>query len=215
MTSHGSRQAISPLRRRMIEDMTVRNFVEKTRKDYIRHVKTLAAFLGRSPDTAEPEDLRRFQLHQRQTGVQPPTMNAAVSALRFFFTVTLDRPDVVRHLTGVRQPRKLPVVLTPDEVARLLDCAPGPGLKYQAAFSVAYGAGLRAAEVVALKVSDIDSARGILRVEQSLPRRRPGAKAARIATQCCRPSCSRSSETGGGRPSPGAGCFPDGTRQTL
>ena len=166
MTSHGSRDAISPLRRRMIEDMTVRNFVEKTHKDYIRHVKSLAAFLGRSPDTAEPEDLRRFQLHQRQNGVQPPTMNASVAAPRFFFRVTLDQPDVVRHLTSVHQPRKLPVVLTPDEVARLLDCAPGPGLKYQAAFSAAYGAGLRAAEVVALKVSDIDSARGVLRVEQ-------------------------------------------------
>ena len=171
MTSHGSRQAISPLRRRMIEDMTVRNFVEKTRKDYIRHVKSFAAFLGRSPDTAKPEDLRRFQLHQRQTGVQPPTMNASVAALRFFFRVTVDRPDVVRHLTGVHQPRKLPVVLSQDEVARLLDCAPGPGLKYQAALSVAYGAGLRAAEVVALKVSDIDSARKVLRVEQGKGRK--------------------------------------------
>lgn len=171
MTSHGSREAVSPLRRRMLEDMTVRNFVEKTRKDYIRHVKTFAAFLGRSPDTAEPEDLRRFQLHQRETGVHPPTMNASVAALRFFFKVTLDRPDIARHLTGVRQPRKLPAVLSPDEVARLLDCAPGPGLKYQAALSVAYGAGLRAAEVVALKISDIDSARGILRVEQGKGRK--------------------------------------------
>ena len=171
MTSHGSREAISPLRRRMLEDMTVRNFVEKTRKDYIRHVKSFALFLGRSPDMARPEDLRRFQLHQRETGVQAPSMNASVAALRFFFTVTLDRPDMARHLTIVRQPRKLPVVLSPEEVARLLDCAPGPGLKYKAALSVAYGAGLRASEVVTLKVSDIDSTREILRVEQGKGRK--------------------------------------------
>lgn len=171
MTSHGSRKAVSPLRRRMIEDMTVRNFVEKTRNDYIRHVKSLTAFLGRSPDTAGSEDLRRFQLHQRQTGVRAPTMNAAVAALRFFFTVTLDRPEMGRHLTFVREPRKLPVVLSPEEVARLLECAPGPGLKYKAALSVAYGAGLRASEVVALKVTDIDSGRGILRIEQGKGRK--------------------------------------------
>jgi integrase/recombinase XerD len=78
----------------MIEDMTVRNFVEKTRNDYIRHVKTFTAFLGRSPDQAIPEDLRCFQLHQRQSGVQPPSINGSVAALRFFFTVTLDRPEV-------------------------------------------------------------------------------------------------------------------------
>ena len=171
MTFHGSREANSPLRRRMLEDMTVRNFVEKTRKDYIRHVKSFALFLGRSPDMARPEDLRRFQLHQRETGVQAPSMNASVAALRFFFTVTLDRPDMARHLTIVRQPRKLPVVLSPEEVARLLDCAPGPGLKYKAALSVAYGAGLRASEVVTLKVSDIDSTREILRVEQGKGRK--------------------------------------------
>ena len=86
-------EAISPLRRRMIEDMTVRNFVEKTRNDYIRHVKTFTAFLGRSPDTATPEDLRRYQLHLTGTGVRPPTINGTVTALRFFFTVTLDRAN--------------------------------------------------------------------------------------------------------------------------
>ena len=87
---------ISPLRQRMIEDMTVRNFVEKTKNDYIRHVKSLAAFLGRSPDTATAEDLRRFQLNQTETGVRPPTINGSVAALRFFFTVTLDRPEMAR-----------------------------------------------------------------------------------------------------------------------
>jgi integrase/recombinase XerD len=161
--------AISPLRRRMIEDMTVRNFVEKTRSDYIRQVKNLAAFLGRSPDTATAEDLRLYQLHLTQSGVRPPTTNAAVSALRFFFSVTLDRPEVTKPLTFVAEPRKIPVVLSPEEVARLLEAAPGP--KYKAALSAAYGAGLRVSEVVALKVSDVDSKRMLLRIEQGKGRR--------------------------------------------
>jgi integrase/recombinase XerD len=164
-----SETPISPLRRRMIEDMMVRNFVEKTRTDYIRHVKTFTAFLGQAPDRATPEDLRRFQLHQTETGVRPPTINGAVAALRFFFSVTLDRPDLARHLTLVREPRRIPVVLSPDEVARLLEAAPGP--KYKAALSAAYGAGLRVAEVVALKVSDVDSRRMLLRIEQGKGRR--------------------------------------------
>src|SRR5258706_15541287 len=92
-----SEKPISPLRRRMIEDMSVRNFVEKTRNAYIRHVRTFTAFLGRSPDTATPEDLRRFQLHQTQTGVRVPSINGSVAALRFFFTVTLDCPEMARH----------------------------------------------------------------------------------------------------------------------
>ena len=149
--------------------MTVRNFVEKTRNDYIRQVKTFTAFLGRLPDTATAEDLRRFQLHQTRTGVRPPSINGSVAALRFFFTVTLDRPEMARHLTFVREPRKMPAVLSPEEVARLLEAAPGP--KYKAALSAAYGAGLRVSEVVALKVSDIDSERLLLRIEQGKGRK--------------------------------------------
>ena len=164
-----SEKPISPLRRRMIEDMTMRNFVEKTRNDYIRHVRTFTAFLGRSPETATAEDLRRFQLRQTQTGVRPPSINGSVAALRFFFTVTLDRPEMARHLTFVREPRKIPVVLSPEEVARLLEAAPGP--KYKAALSAAYGAGLRVCEVVALKVSDVDSQRLLLRIEQGKGRK--------------------------------------------
>ena len=144
----------SALRRRMIEDMTVRQFVEKTQADYIRHVRTFTAFLGRSPDTATADDLRGFQLHQAETGVRPPSINSAVAALRFFFTVTLDRPELARGLVFVREPRKIPVVLSPEEVARLLEVA--PGLKYKAALSAAYGAGLRIAEVANLKVSDVE-----------------------------------------------------------
>ena len=133
-----SQAPISPLRRRMIEDMTVRGFGEKTQSDYIRHVKNFTLFLGRSPDQAQCEDLRLYQVHQRKQGVQPPTMNGAVAALRFFFTTTCNRPEMARHLTLVRQPQKLPVVLTPEEVARLIEAAPSP--KYKAALAVAYGA---------------------------------------------------------------------------
>jgi integrase/recombinase XerD len=164
-----SDETISPLRRRMIEDMTVRGFGEKTRYDYVRHVRTFSAFIGRSPDTATAEEVRRFQLHQTETGVGAPSINSAVSALRFLFSVTLERPDLARRLTVVRQPRKLPLVLSVAEVALLLEAAPGP--KYQAALATAYGAGLRVAEVVALRVGDVDSARMMLRVEQGKGRR--------------------------------------------
>ena len=162
-------ECISPLRQRMIEDMSLRNFGEKTQQTYIRAVKNLANFLKRSPDTASNEDLRRFQLHLAEQRVGAPTINSTVSALRFFFTVTLDRADAVRHLTFVHEPRKLPLVLSPAEVARFLEAA--PGIKYKAALSVAYGAGLRISEVVALKVCDIDSKRMMLRVEQGKGRK--------------------------------------------
>src|SRR5262245_57678574 len=159
-----SETPISPLRARMIEDMSVRKFGEKTQNDYIRHVKSFSTFLGRSPTKATPEDLRRYQVHQSKVGAQPPTINSAVSALRFFFRVTLNRPEMCRHLTMVRQSQKLPTVLSKEEVLQLLEAA--PGVKYKAALSVAYGAGLRVSEVATLKVSDIDSKRMLIRVEQ-------------------------------------------------
>src|SRR5450755_2138396 len=139
-----SEKPISPLRRRMIEDMSVRKFGEKTQHDYIRHIENFARFLGRLPDTATAEDLRRYQVHQTETGVQPPSVNSSAVALRFLFTVTLGRANLATQLTRVHYPRRLPRVLSPEEVARLLEAAPGPGLKYKAALSVAYGAGLRA-----------------------------------------------------------------------
>ena len=131
MTSQPSQRPVGALRARMIEDMRVRGFTEKTRNEYVRNVRAFAVFLGRSPDTATVEDLRRFQLHQTQIGMQPPSINSAVSALRFFFTVTLDRPDLARRLTVVREPRRLPAVLSVEEVT-LLQAATAP--KYKAAF---------------------------------------------------------------------------------
>jgi integrase/recombinase XerD len=161
-------KAMSPLRRRMIEDMTIRKLAPKTQQGYIRTIKDLAAFLGRSPDTASFEDVRRFQLHLAANGARVPILNHAVAALRFFFRVTLRRSDIIEHTTFIHEPGKLPV-LSPEEVARLLDAA--PGLKYKAALSVAYGAGLRAAEVISLKIGDIDSKRMVIRVEQGKGRK--------------------------------------------
>src|SRR5271167_480507 len=158
-------EAKSPLRRRMIEDMTIRKFAPKTQHDYVQRVKNFAAFLGRSPDTASFEDVRRYQLHLAAAGgAGIPTLNQSVSTLRFFFRITLGRADIVNHTQFVHEPRKLPVILSPEEVARFLNAA--AGLKYKAALSVAYGAGLRVSEVVALKVSDIDSERMVIRIEQ-------------------------------------------------
>jgi site-specific recombinase XerD len=160
---------ISPLRRRMIEDMTIRKFAPRTQDGYIRAIKGFSAFLGASPERASAEDLRRYQLHLVASGTGTPTINHTVTALRFLFTVTLRKPQLVARLPFIREPRKLPVVLSPEEVARLLDAA--PGLKYKAALSVAYGAGLRASEVVSLKVADIDSTRMVIRVEQGKGRK--------------------------------------------
>src|SRR6202795_4329129 len=133
MISDTSPQPISPVRARMIEDMSVRGFKADTRRDYVRHVRSFAAFIGRSPDTATAEELRLFQLHQTQNGTQPPSINGAVSALRFFFTVTLDRPDLARRLTVVPYPRRIPVVLSVEEMTLLLQAASAP--KYKAAFA--------------------------------------------------------------------------------
>src|SRR5208337_2299776 len=167
--NRSSRMRISPLRQRMIGDMTARHFSEKAQKDYIRCVKNLAAFIGRPPGTATAEDLRLFRLHLVQSPLGAASVNTNMTALRFFFATTLDRPDLLRPLFHINQPQKLPTVLTQDEVARLLGAA--PSAKYKAALSVAYGAGLRASEVVSLKVSDIDSARMLLRVEQGKGRK--------------------------------------------
>src|SRR6202521_275630 len=155
---------ISPLRRRMIEDMTVRKFAARTQEGYVRAVIGFSTFLGTSPATASAEDLRRYRLHLVESGVGAPTINHSLTALRFLFLVTLRKPAIVLDMPFVREPRRLPVVLSPEEVARLLDAA--PGLKYKAALSIAYGAGLRASEVISLKVSDIDRARMVIWLEQ-------------------------------------------------
>lgn len=159
----------TPLRQRMIEDMRMRKLEHKTQEAYIRAVRKLAAFLRRSPDTATVEDLRRFQLHLVDQGSSPITLNATLTGLKFFFDVTLDRGEVMAKMQPVRVPRTLPVVLSREEVARLI--AATGNLKHQTALSVAYGAGLRASEVIALKVGDVDSQRMTLRVERGKGRK--------------------------------------------
>jgi site-specific recombinase XerD len=153
----------------MIEDMTLRKLSPKTQSKYIRAVVNFTRFLGRSPDTAMAEDLRGYQLRLVKNGISPIMLNATITALRFFFQVTLDRADAMAKMSSVHVPHTLPVVLSREEVASLIESADKP--KYQAALSVAYGAGLRASEVVALKVGDIDRARMTLRVEQGKGRK--------------------------------------------
>jgi site-specific recombinase XerD len=155
---------VSPLRQRLIEDMTIRKFARRTQEGYIRSIKSFSTFLGASPAKASFEDIRRYQLHLASSGAGAPTINHNLTALRFLFMVTLRKPDVVMRLPFVRKPKKLPVVLSPEEVERMLEAA--PGLKYKAALSVAYGAGLRVSEIISLKICDIDSARMVIRVEQ-------------------------------------------------
>jgi integrase/recombinase XerD len=162
-------EAINPLRRRMIEDMTIRNFDERTQQTYIRSVRSCCRYCDRRPAELTFEDVRQYQLHLTQCGLAPASINGAMVALRFFFRVTLKRPEAIDYIPIVRQPQRLPVVMTPQEVASLLEAA--PGLKWRTPLSVAYGAGLRASEVVGLKVSDIDSERMRIRVEQGKGRR--------------------------------------------
>ncbi|WOD14570.1 tyrosine-type recombinase/integrase [Paraburkholderia kirstenboschensis] len=162
-------QPISPLRQRMTDDMRMRQLAPKTQAGYLRVVREFTRFPGRSPDTATVEDLRRYQLHLVDHGVSPVSLNAAITGLKFFFGITLHEPDLMARMQPVRVPRVLPVVLSPDEVGRLI--AATGNLKHQTALSVAYGAGLRASEVVALKVGDVDGQRMTLRIEQGKGRK--------------------------------------------
>lgn len=162
-------QAPSESRLRMIEDMRMRKLELRTREAYIRAVRKLAKYLRRPPETATAEELRSFQLHLVDQGVSPITLNATITGLKFFFEVTVGHGDVMAKMQPVHVPRTLPVVLSREEVGRLIAAA--GNLKHQTALAVAYGAGLRASEVTALKVGDIDSQRMTLRVEQGKGRK--------------------------------------------
>src|SRR5260370_28926514 len=142
----------------------MRKSATKTKAGYVRVVRQFAAFPGRRPDTATVEDLRRYPLHLVDHGISPVSLNAAITGLKFFFDITLNQPQLMARMQPVRVPRTLPVVLSPDEGARLI--AATGNLKHQTALSVAYGAGLRASEVVALKIGDVDSHRMTLRIDQ-------------------------------------------------
>jgi integrase/recombinase XerD len=159
-----SNKSISPLRQRMIDDLAMRKLNHRTQQCYIRAVVKLTRYLRRSPDTATADELRDFQLHMVNEGISPGTLNATITGLRFFFETTLDCPALVRKMRHVHEPRRLPEILSVEEVTKILQSA--GSLKYQAALSVGYGAGLRASEITHLKVTDVDSERMILRVEQ-------------------------------------------------
>jgi site-specific recombinase XerD len=145
---------MSPLRRRMIEDMTIRNLSPATQRSYVHAVAKFSRYFGRSPDRLDLEDVRAFQVHLVSTGISWPALNQTVCALRFFYGVTLGHAEI---------PEPMPVVLSADEVVRFLEAV--PSLKKRTALTTAYAAGLRASETVGLKVGDIDSERGVIRVE--------------------------------------------------
>jgi site-specific recombinase XerD len=166
-----SDQHVPALRRRFLEDMRIKGLQPKTQTMYLRAMRDFTRFLGRSPDTATPEDLRAFQLDMSEKGTGSATFNNRLSVLGFFFSVTCAREEMKRHMRYQRLAKKIPVVLSAEEVTRILDVAPGPGLKYRAAFSVAYGGGLRAGEVTHLRVPDIDSDRMLIRVDQGKGRK--------------------------------------------
>src|ERR1700745_2578992 len=199
-------KAISPLRQRLIEDMAIRRLGPRTQHDYIRHVKKFADFLGRSADKAPPEDVHRYQLWLASIGTTVPTVNVSATALRFFFRVTLKRHDLAQEVVSTREPRRLPVVLSPEEVGRLLAAA--RNIKHKALLSLAYAPGLRASEVVSLKLTDIDRDRMVIRVEQgeSLPPRRRGAR--RIGMSFSRATFSRYCANGGASRARRDGCLP-------
>lgn len=159
-----SNKSISPLRQRMIDDMTLRKLSPKTEIGYIRAVVKFVRFLKRSPDTASAEDLRLFQLHMSENGVSNTTINATITGLRFFFEITLDDHHILRKMSLVHVPRKLPVVLSAEEITRIINAA--SNLKYKAVLAIAYGTGLRSSEIVHLKIGDIDSERMTIHVRQ-------------------------------------------------
>src|SRR6202795_3353001 len=164
-----SMDTVSPLRQRMIEDMNARKLGAGTQRGHIRSCKRFAAFLKRSPDTATAEDIRRFQLHLSETGASICNRNRIMTGMRFLFRVTLRRLDLVAEIYHLREPQKIPLVMSQDETRRLLAVA--SSLKVRVLLSLGYGCGLRAGEVVRLKVKHIDSAQKIIRVEQSKGRK--------------------------------------------
>ena len=161
--------AVTPLRHRMIEDMNARKLCAGTQRGHIHSCKRFAVFLNRSPDTATTEDIRRFQLHLAEAGVSICNRNRIMTGVRFLFRVTLRRLDLAAEIYHIREPQKIPLVMSPGETRRLLAVA--SNLKVRTLLSLGYGCGLRASEVVRLKVKHIDSAQKVIRIEQSKGRK--------------------------------------------
>ena len=164
-----STTTISPLRQRMIEDMTARKLGQHSQRSHIESCERFAAFLKRSPATATPDDVRLFQLDLIESGLSIPNRNRIMSGARFLFRVTLRRPDLAAEVFHMKEPEKVPLILSQDEMKRLLAMA--GCLRDRLLLSLGYGAGLRAGEVIRLRVKHIDSAQSIIRVEQSKGRK--------------------------------------------
>ena len=163
------KEVVSPLRQRMIEDMNARKLGKHSQRSHIHSCKRFAAFLKRSPETATPDDIRRFQLHLIESGLSICNRNRIMTGVKFLVRVTLRRLDLAAEIYHLREPQKIPQVMSPDETRRLLAVA--TSLKARVMLSLGYGCGLRAGEVVRLKVKHIDRAQNIIRVEQSKGRK--------------------------------------------
>ena len=161
--------AISPLRQRMIEDMSARKLGPHSQRSHIYSCRRFAAFLKRSPDTATADDVRLFQLHLIESGASICNRNRIMTGVRFLFRVTLRRLDLAAEVFHIREPQKIPLVMSQDETKRLLAMARNP--KIHVLLALGYGCGLRAGEVVRLRAGDIDSAQGIIRVVQAKGRK--------------------------------------------
>jgi integrase/recombinase XerD len=162
-------EAISPLRQRMIEDMAARQLGRHSQRSHIHSCKRLAAFLKRSPDTASADDVRRFQLHLIESGLSICNRNRIMTGVRFLFRVTLRRHDLAAEVYHLKEPQKLPLVMSPDEAKQLLAMA--SSIKVRVMLSLGYGCGLRAGEVVRLQIKHIDNAQNIIRIEQAKGRK--------------------------------------------
>jgi integrase len=193
---------MNPLRRRMIEDMKIRNLSPRTQRCYVHAVAKFAQHFNRSPDRLGLAENRSYQIHLTSTGTSWAGFNVAVCALRFFYGITLGRAAMVDRIPYARKRRQLPVILSIDEIARFL--AAVPSLKHRTALMTAYAAGLRVSEVVHLKIADIDSSRMLIRVEQG--------RAVGTAMSCCRHSSSLFGAPIGGKPGRRIGCFRAKTR---
>src|SRR5436309_10591833 len=157
-------QPITPLRQRMLDDMRLRNLAAGTRRIYVRSVAEFSAFHGRSPDELTLEDVRDYQLHLVARGLKATSICQGMSALRFFYAVTLGRPEEAARIPLPRKPDPLPAILSREEVARLLTSVADPRMR--ALLTTIYAAGLRVSEAVALQVGVIDSARMTIRVRE-------------------------------------------------
>jgi site-specific recombinase XerD len=193
---------ISPLRRRMIDDMMIRNLSPTTQQSYLYAVAKFSRHFGRSSDRLDLEEVRAYQLHLIAQQRSWSHINQTVCALRFFYGVTLGRTDALERIVAAREPQKLLVVLSAEEIVQFLEAV--PGLRNRAALTTAYGAGLRVGEVARLTIGAIDSRRMLIRVEQG--------RAAKIVMSCCRRSCCRSCAPTGGWRGRAAACSPVGRR---